>query len=214
MKISHFTLIELIVAMAILALVGLASSAALFGYHRSHGKVASLSQKLERNRKLDKVADLMSNMIPFYWRNEVEDGGQTLVFDGREDELYFTAMRLPDSEGRGAFIFVHLYVDEENQLVCDYKDTPLLPWKEDDEGRDEGVKTAVLAEKVAALTFIYGEYNEDDQVDWLEVWDQEDDEYLDRMPVAVGFTVEFESGEKLSYMRRTAGISAFSGLAQ
>ncbi|MBE6381206.1 MAG: prepilin-type N-terminal cleavage/methylation domain-containing protein [Lentisphaerae bacterium] len=214
MKISHFTLIELIVAMAILALVGLASSAALFGYHRSHGKVASLSQKLERNRKLDKVADLMSNMIPFYWRNEVEDGGQTLVFDGREDELYFTAMRLPDSEGRGAFIFVHLYVDEENQLVCDYKDTPLLPWEEDDEGRDEGVKTAVLAEKVAALTFIYGEYNEDDQVDWLEVWDQEDDEYLDRMPVAVGFTVEFESGEKLSYMRRTAGISAFSGLAQ
>jgi len=202
------------VAMAILALVGLASSAALFGYHRSHGKVASLSQKLERNRKLDKVADLMSNMIPFYWRNEVEDGGQTLVFDGREDELYFTAMRLPDSEGRGAFIFVHLYVDEENQLVCDYKDTPLLPWEEDDEGRDEGVKTAVLAEKVAALTFIYGEYNEDDQVDWLEVWDQEDDEYLDRMPVAVGFTVEFESGEKLSYMRRTAGISAFSGLAQ
>ena len=121
---------------------------------------------------------------------------------------------MTDSEGRGAFIFVHLYVDEENQLVCDYKDTPLLPWEEDDEGRDEGVKTAVLAEKVAALTFIYGEYNEDDQVDWLEVWDQEDDEYLDRMPVAVGFTVEFESGEKLSYMRRTAGISAFSGLAQ
>ena len=94
MKISHFTLIELIVAMAILALVGLASSAALFGYHRSHGKVASLSQKLERNRKLDKVADLMSNMIPFYWRNEVEDGGQTLVFDGQRGQgrIYFCTL--------------------------------------------------------------------------------------------------------------------------
>ena len=109
MKRHHFTLIELIVAMTILALVGIASSAALFGFHRSHNKVAVLSQKLERNRKFDKVADLMSNMIPFYWRNEVDESGQTLVFDGMEDELYFTAMRLPDSEGQGAFIFVHLY---------------------------------------------------------------------------------------------------------
>ena len=153
-------------------------------------------------------------MIPFYWRNEVDESGQTLVFDGMEDELYFTAMRLPDSEGQGAFIFVHLYLNEDNAMVCDYKDTPLLPWEEDDEGRDENVKSIVLAENVAALTFIYGEYDEDDQVEWLDVWDQEDDEYIDRMPIAVGFTVEFESGEKLSYMRRTAGISAFSGLAQ
>ena len=31
---------------------------------------------------------------------------------------------------------------------------------------------------------------------------------------AVGFTIEFEDGERLSYLRRTAGLSAFTGLAQ
>ena len=71
----------------------------------------------------------------------------------------------------------------------------------------------ILAENVANLTFTYADYDEDDEIEWLEVWDQDDEEYEDRLPAAVGFTVEFENGEKLSYLRRTAGLSAFTGLA-
>ena len=212
MKKQLFTLVELIAAMAVLALIGSASAAALAGFQRSHNKVAMLSERLERNRKLDKVAELMGNTIPFFWKDETDDDQEHLVFDGMEDELYFTAMRLPNNEGKGAFIFVRLYVNDDNALACDYKDTPLLPWLESEE--QSNVKTVILAENVASLTFTYADYDDEDEIEWLEVWDQEDDEYLDRMPVAVGFTVEFESGEKLSYMRRTAGISAFSGLAQ
>ena len=211
MKKLHFTLVELIAAMAVLALIGSASAAALAGFQRSHNKVAVLSERLERNRKLDKVAELMGNMIPFFWRDETDDNQEHLVFDGLEDELYFTAMRLPDSAGKGAFIFVRLYLNDDNALVCDYKDTPLLPWLEIEE--QSNIKSVVLAENVASLTFTYADYDDDDEIEWLEVWDQEDSEYEDRLPAAVGFTIEFESGERVSYLRRTAALSAFSGLA-
>lgn len=211
MKKHTFTLVELIAAMAVLALIGSASAAALVGFQRSHDKVVTLSERLERNRKLDKVAELMTNMIPFFWKDETDDNQEHLVFDGMEDELYFTAMRLPDSQGRGAFIFVRLYINDDNALACDYKDTPLLPWLELDE--QSNIKTVILAENVANLTFTYADYDEDDEIEWLEVWDQDDEEYEDRLPAAVGFTVEFENGEKLSYLRRTAGLSAFTGLA-
>ncbi|MBR2357848.1 MAG: prepilin-type N-terminal cleavage/methylation domain-containing protein [Lentisphaeria bacterium] len=211
MKKQLFTLVELIAAMAVLALIGSASAAALAGFQRSHNKVAMLSERLERNRKLDKVAELMGNTIPFFWKDETDDDQEHLVFDGMEDELYFTAMRLPNNEGKGAFIFVRLYVNDDNALACDYKDTPLLPWLESEE--QSNIKTVILAENVASLTFTYADYDDEDEIEWLEVWDQDDDEYLDRLPAAVGFTVEFENGEKLSYLRRTAGLSAFSGLA-
>ncbi len=212
MKRSHFTLVELLAAMTILLLIGSASAAALFSYQQSHRKVAVLSERLERNRKLDKVAEMMSNIIPFEWNTGNEDG-RTLVFEGKNDELFFCSMRLPDSEGRGACIFARLYVDDENRLACDYSNTPMVPW-DDDKEPPGGMKTVVLAENVEALEFIYGEYDENDEIEWLDVWDQEDDEYINRLPVAVGFTIEFTGGEKLSYLRRTAGISAFSGLAQ
>lgn len=212
-KLKFFTLVELIAAMTILALIGTASAAALAGFHRSHEKVAKLSNRLERNRKLDKVADLMTNMIPFFWPDETDDDRENLVFDGLEDELFFTAMQLPDSAGRGSFMFVRLYVDDDSNLACDYKTTPLLPWLEMDE-QQSSLKTQILASNVVSLTMTYGDYDDDDEIEWLEVWDQEDNDYKNRMPAAVGFTIEFEDGERLSYLRRTAGLSAYSGMAQ
>ena len=211
MKKRIFTLVELIAAMAVLALIGSAAAAALAGFQRSHDKVATLSARLERNRKLDKVAELMGNMVPFFWRDETDDNQEHLVFEGMENELWFSAMRLPDSQGRGAFIFVRLYINDDNALVCDYKDTPMLPWLEQDE--QSNVKTVILAENVENLIMTYADYDEDGEVEWLEVWDQDDEEYEDRLPAAVGFTIEFEDGERLSYLRRTAGLSAYSGLA-
>ena len=211
MKKRIFTLVELIAAMAVLALIGSAAAAALAGFQRSHDKVATLSARLERNRKLDKVAELMGNMVPFFWRDETDDNQEHLVFEGMENELWFSAMRLPDSQGRGVFIFVRLYINDDNALVCDYKDTPMLPWLEQDE--QSNVKTVILAENVENLIMTYADYDEDGEIEWLEVWDQDDEEYEDRLPAAVGFTIEFEDGERLSYLRRTAGLSAYSGLA-
>lgn len=213
-KLCHiFTLVELIAAMAILAMIGTAAAAALAGFQRSHDKVARLSERLERNRKLDKIAELMGGTIAFFWPDETEDDVENLVFSGSEDELFFTSMRLPDGEGRGAFIFIRLYLNDDNQLACDYKTTPLLPWLEMDEQQND-LKTVILAENVSSLTFTYADYDDDDLIEWLEVWDQEDSEYKNRLPAAVGFTVEFENGERISYLRRTAGLSAFSGMAQ
>ncbi|MBE6369863.1 MAG: prepilin-type N-terminal cleavage/methylation domain-containing protein [Lentisphaerae bacterium] len=211
-KRSFFTLVELMAAMAILALLGTAAAAALTGFQRSHDKVTVLSERLERNRKLDKVAELMGNIIPFFWIDETDDDYENLVFDGQEEELFFTAMRLPDGRGQGAFIFVRLFVDDNKRFVCEYKNTPMLPWLED-EDQQLNIKKEILAEKVESVAFFYADYTDDDEIELLEYWDQDDEEYENTLPVGVGFTIVFESGEKLSYFRRTAGVSAYSGLA-
>ncbi|MBE6367297.1 MAG: hypothetical protein E7052_05240 [Lentisphaerae bacterium] len=212
MQRRFFTLVELIAAMAVMAMLGAAGAAALSGFQRSHHKVVALSERLERNRKLDKVAELMGGMIPFFWIDETDEDAENLVFDGQENELFFTAMRLPNSDGSGAFMFMKLYVNDDNELACDYKTTPYFPWLEEEEDI-AGIKTVILAKDVEALTMTYGDYDEDGEIEWLELWDQDDDEYKNRLPAAVGFTVEFADGEKISYLRRTAGLSAYSGLA-
>ena len=211
-KLYRFTLVELLAAMAILALLGTASAAALAGFQRSHTKVAVLSERLERNRKLDKAADLMSNIIPFFWRDETDDDYENLVFDGKEDELFFTAMRLPDANGKGAFVFARLSLNDDGEFICKYRTTPMLPWIDREEQQGE-IKKVVLAEKVETLTFLYADYTDDDEIELLEYWDQDDEEYENTLPMGIGFTLEFESGETISYFRRTAGTSAYTGLA-
>ena len=211
MIIKHFSLVELMAAMAILALIGTASGAALSGFQRSHNKVVTLSERLERNRKLDKIADLMGNTTAFFWYDEDADD-ESLVFDGQEEELFFTAMRTADANGKGVFVFMHIFVDDDNNLICEYKDTPLLPWIEMEE-QQTGLKKVILADKVESITFTYAHYDDDGEIEWLEYWDQDDENYTNVLPLAYGFTIVFESGETLSYLRRTAGLSAYTGMA-
>ncbi len=207
-----FTLVEVVVAMTILAFVGTIIAGSLAGFQRSYGRVAKLSKSLERNRSLDRMAELLRNVIPFFWPDEDDDDTERLVFAGAPDELWFTSRRLPGADGEGALIFVRLYVDDEKRLVADYRTRPLLPWIE---LKDQtGFRNAVIAENVERLTLLYGDWNDDDEMDWLEEWDQDDDDYENRLPPAIQFTVEFTDGEKVSYLRRTAGVSAFSGVSQ
>ena len=63
------------------------------------------------------------------------------------------------------------------------------------------------------MTFVYADYTDDDEIELLEYWDQDDEEYENTLPMGIGFTLEFESGETISYFRRTAGTSAYTGLA-
>ena len=71
----------------------------------------------------------------------------------------------------------------------------------------------ILADKVESITFTYAHYDDDGEIEWLEYWDQDDENYTNVLPLAYGFTIVFESGETLSYLRRTAGLSAYTGMA-
>ena len=86
-----------------------------------------------------------------------------------------------------------------------------LPWKD---LNDQDYQTEVIASDVERLYLRYADWNDDDEIDWLDDWDQDDEDYENRLPPAIQLTVEYSNGETVNYLRRTAGISAFSGFAE
>lgn len=204
-----FTLIEIVVAVALFAVVSAIIAMALAGFQRSYDQVTRLSRNLERNRALDRIAEQLANAIPFAWPNADEDNVEQLVFEGKSDELWFAARGRAGADGKGALRFFRLYLDED-RLQCDSRDLPLLPWVDLSE---QPCRTETIADGVENLVFTYADYNDDDEIEWLEDWDQDDADYENHLPPAIRMTVEFSSGESVTFLRRTAGIAAFSGLA-
>ncbi|MPM55530.1 hypothetical protein SDC9_102327 [bioreactor metagenome] len=211
MKRRGFTLVEILVAITLLAMVSVIIASSLSAFQRSYDKVARLSQKLTRNRALDRIAEHLRNAIPFYWPDETDDNVEHLVFQGAEEELWFATRQRAGADGKGALLFLRLYVDDDHNLKCDYRDLPFLPWLE---LKSQNYRTEIIAQNVDRVHFLYADWNDDDEIDWLEVWDQDDEDYEDRLPPAIQFSVEFTDGETVNYLRRTAAISAFSGLVE
>lgn len=206
---KSFTLIEIVVAVALFAVVSSIIAMALAGFQKSYDRISRLSANLERNRALDRVAEHLGNAIPFAWPNADEDDAEQLVFDGKSDELWFTARARAGADGKGALRFFRLYLDED-KLQCDTRDLPLLPWVDPGE---QPCRTETIADNVERLTFTYADYDDNDELEWLEEWDQDDADYENRLPPAIRMTVDFRNGESATVLRRTAGIAAFSGLA-
>ena len=204
-----FTLIEIVVAVALFAVVSSIIAMALASFQKSYDQISRLSAKLEHCRALDRIAEHLGNAIPFAWPNADEDDAEQLVFDGKSDELWFTARARAGADGKGALRFFRLYLDED-KLLCDTRDLPLLPWLDPGE---QPCRTETIADNVEHLTFTYADYDDDDELEWLEEWDQDDEDYENRLPPAIRMTVEFRNGESVTVLRRTAGIAAFSGSA-
>ena len=209
-KRSRFTLMEIAVTAALFAIIGTIIAASLAAFQRSYDKVARLSQRLERSRSLDRIAEHLGNAIPFFWPNAEENDEEQLVFEGGQDELWFVTRRRAGADGNGAILFLRLYVNDDNQLCCDWRDRPFLPWLAPEQ---QNCRTEIIAEDVENVDFAYGAYNESDEIDWLDEWDQDDEDYENVMPAAIRMTVRFTNGETAVWLRRTAGLSAFSGLA-
>ena len=193
-----FTLIEMVVAMAIMVVVamiiGTASATFYNAYQRSQRNV----DQLETCLMIDRIFDsLVRNAIPFKWADE--DNTMRLVFEGEPDTLLFTTLRRSYGKDPGGILFVRLLVEDE-QLIAEYSNSPMLPWSEDDENKS--IQREVIAKNIAAISFQYAESDEEECVEWLETWDEEEHEAL---PLAIRMTVEWTDGCKEYWLRRTAG---------
>ena len=200
---SRFTLIELVVSIAILIVVAgiVAFSGAAFynGYERS----LRVTEKLKTMMAIDNLMDThIRNMVPFKWADE--DGTSRLVFDGEENRILFATLRRSYGDRQGALLFVRVFVEEE-KLVAEYSIYPRLPWLE--EGDESMPMTReVIAEKVRQVTFSYAEVSTEnaDSVDFLEEYRWEENNVL---PLAVLMKIEFTDGTAEQWLRRVAGIS-------
>ncbi|MBR7107510.1 MAG: hypothetical protein IKC89_03740 [Lentisphaeria bacterium] len=207
LRISCFTLIELVISMGILmavtGIIAMASKSFYDGYERS----AKVTNRLKEYMAIDNMMDVhVRNLIPFQWTDE--NGNKRFVFSGEEHKLHFTTLRRTYGPRAGALIFIRLFV-EENKLIAEYSTYPRLPWKEDEE-ETMPYKREIIAENVEQITFTYAEKAEEEEdedgtgITWEENWPE--DEHA-APPLAIRMKVEWTDGSSEYWLRRVAGVA-------
>ncbi len=198
---AGFTLLEVMAATAVLAMVGLVIAASLNAFYRSWTRGEKVARELERNRAVDRVVDeLFRNAVPLQWEEEL--GNVEYVFQGEQDELWIAALGRSYG-GRTPFRFGRLYL-EDDQLRCDYAETPLLPWIEI---KDQQYETLTITDNVQSIQFAYADDAEEDSGNAIEFYDEWDEEEHDNFPLAILLTIEWKDGSRECWLRRTAANS-------
>ena len=188
-------MLELMIALAIFMLL----VAVLVGFGRqvtqSWGRLHREQQRFAELLVLDRTLDtILTNVVPFSWKDDENE--DVSVFLGESDRLRVTYLHRLNEVADGAIRFVELAL-EEGCLVAYYRQRPF--W--DLEDVRDSVKKSVLAEEAQAVSFQYADWTEEDELDWLDEWDEERED----LPLAVLITVEWEDGRSESWLRRTAG---------
>ena len=206
-RLSRFTLLELIVAVAIFAVVISIASMGLVTVRKSWDKVYEHSARLKNLLKIDRVVDTsFRNIIPFSWKDE-DTKKERGIFFGEEDMVTFAYMHRITNAEFSAIRFINLYV-EDNKLIAEYSKSPILPW---DDNQDEmGVKKEVLAENIERISFLYGDRDETGEISWNSSWVEE--KPLNYVPLAIQITVEWQDGRCEQWLRRVAGAGKCESL--
>ena len=205
-----FTLLELIIAVTVFMMVGVA----LFSFS---SQVTDTWTRLttERNRfnelmAMDRVIDsILSNAVPFMWRDTSDELGGTAPFIiAEEDRLRVASLhRLNDAE-EGALRFAEFYL-EDGDLKITYTNRPFMDWSE---VADDRRMTSILTTEVDSLRFEYADWSSDvadewpDRMFWRTDWETEDSQRTD-IPLAVKMTVVWKDGRQECWLRRTVGNS-------
>ena len=206
MKKHAFTLLEIIIAVSIFLIVALT----LYSYSRETSNSWTRIIK-ERNRfsellALDRTLNsVLDQMIPFTWPDP--DGVKTPFLTAERDRLRCAYLHRLNDEVEGALRFAE-FVLEDGKFYLVYSDRPFLNWDEVGERK----KTALLAEKVDSIDFLYADWSADDSLDWgerlmwLDEWENIESERMD-VPLAVKLTVNWQDGRTETWLRRCMGTS-------
>lgn len=207
-RIRHsFTLVEMVVAMAIMMLVAMIVGTAGKLFYDGYNYVQRSTARLKEYMAIDRLWDgAVRNAVPFKWTDE--ENVSRFVFDGKTDTVMFTSLRRADGDAPGALIFIRIKLEEE-ELVAYYSYYPRPPWNDEFNENPEFFTREVIAANVADVRFQYAEVGEDDetQIEWFDEWDE--DEHA-AIPLAIRMTVEWKDGRKEYWLRRTAGNSLHS----
>jgi len=204
---KKFTLVEMVVAMAIMMMVAMIVGSAGKLFYDSYSGAQRTHARLRENMAIDRLWDgAVRNAVPFKWKDE--EGISRFVFEGENDTLMFTTLRRADGDAPGALMFIRIKL-EEDELVAYYSYYPRPPWDDEYDDNPEYFTREVIAANIASISFQYAEVGEeeDSEIEWFDVWDE--DEHA-AIPLAIRMTVEWKNGRKEYWLRRTAGNSLHS----
>lgn len=194
----YFSLIEIIVAFAILSLLATLISTVLFSVQKSWSRIQENTALLEDMVKLDRIANnVFRNAVPFYWPDENNKNRQ--IFKGKSDFVRLAYLHRINSEHENGIRFIELFL-RRNKLVAKYRDYPIM------EENPEHCMEEILISNIQKLEFRYAERSNNEVV-----WNCEFDEVAaENIPLAIRMTITFEDGETVDFLRRTAGNSFVS----
>ena len=201
----RFTLIELVIALALFAMLSLSCMKLLMSTVDSLEVQEKSAKRIVGLVNLDKNAQKMfTNTVPFTWRDE--ENQRVPHFYGAPDMMRFVHLNRVNDEKDGGLRFVQLYIDNEQKLIAHYQTRPFLNGSEIIE---EIAFKSTLAEGVDSLNFQYASVLENQQssedIEWLSEWEED---RLD-IPLAVRMDVSWQNGRTESFLWRTAGNSYY-----
>ena len=207
-RIEHaFTLVEMVVAMAVMLMVAMIIGSAGKIFHDGYNRAVRATNRLREYTAIDRIWDgAVRNAVPFKWTDD--EGESRFVFEGEPDTLMFTALRRADGDTPGALIFIRLRLEEE-ELVAYYSYYPRPPWDDQYDEDPDSFSREVVAANVASISFQYAEEGDSDEaeIEWFDTWDEDEHNAI---PLAIRMTVEWKDGRKEYWLRRTAGSSLHS----
>ena len=196
---AGFTLLEVVLAVAIFSVASLLIVATLFSMQRSWSRIKRQAGQLKTYQGIDRVVDYaVRNSVPFKWR----DSGlkDRLIFKGDSDELILAYLHRVTNIKQGGIRFIKLFV-ENGKLIAFYRHTPILYWL--NENLESTCQKEVIADGVENISFLYAD-REANGITWSDDWNEEIEKNI---PLGIQMTIKFKDGRKISWLRRTAGSS-------
>lgn len=164
-----FTLIEVVLALSIFALMG----AILYGaFSLSHSAVEKSQASFERNQKLRSFTDLMGSYIrsAYPYRQSAQD--TTVFFEGQEDQLAFVSSLSLAMGGRGmSKIRISWEGAEDGAGPIQLEEEVPVRFNLSDDRDPGGLRNdALVHERVKELRFAYLDPKTEEEK-WEERWD-------------------------------------------
>ena len=189
MRCRRFTLIEMVITVAIFATLVTVVGGAIHGIMQSWDQQRIEAERMEALASLDRTLErLFSNTVPMTWPG---DGGAGPLFWSGEAQLCrFCYRHRPGSSG--AFRFCQLELDG-GDLVVYYADSPSASLD----------KRSVLATGVERLELGYASYGRDSSLSFVP-----EIQASAGMPTAIRLQIKWKDGRENTWLRRI-GPSTF-----
>jgi prepilin-type N-terminal cleavage/methylation domain-containing protein len=191
---AGFTLIEVVLALTIFALMGTILYAA---FSLGHSAVEKSQSSFERNQRLRSFADLLGSYIRSSYPYRLSPQDTSVYFLGEEDSLTFVSAFSVAMGGRG-MAKIHIWLDAEDQKekggILRLEEE--VPVRIGDESGAVGIRNSVgLQEGVSDLRVTYLE-PQGDADNWVERWDAKERRTL---PRAVRLSYRTAAGKEVRW---------------
>ena len=192
---NGFTLVEVVLALTIFALIG----TLLYGaFSLGHRAVEKSQRSFEKNQQLRSVDDVLGSYVRSAYPYRSSQGA-AILFAGEQDKLTFVSSFSLAMGGRGmAKVRVFWEGDEKRAGVLRLEEeTPVRVPNEDEDERQEGLRNAIVVrEGVKELRMSYLDPQGDD-TKWEERWDAKE---RNTLPRAVRLDYRTEEGREVQWV--------------